>query len=161
MDAGGVLPGGQQYNSLPTTLMKAYFRIRRMEERWEDLLATTTVLANLTENWNIVRDAKNFRDPVIIVQMEQILCHRLRCSPILRALSWPFPLILLLPTGFILLRTPHIPCWLPVSHAALPLCHLWPLFLLLTVTYSPFLPHIHSPHEKGICCQLVGHSRAL
>ena len=72
MDAGGVLPGGQQYNSLPTTLMKAYFRIRRMEERWEDLLATTTVLANLTENWNIVRDAKNFRDPVIIVQMEQV-----------------------------------------------------------------------------------------
>ena len=53
--------------------MKAYFRIHRMEERWEDLSATTTVLANLTENWNIVRDAKSFRDPVIIVQMEQVL----------------------------------------------------------------------------------------
>ena len=73
MDAGGVLPGGERCNSLPTTLMKAYFRIHRMEERWEDLSATATVLANLTENWNIVRDAKSFRDPVIIVQMEQVL----------------------------------------------------------------------------------------
>ena len=53
--------------------MKAYFRIRRMEERWEDLSATTTVLTNLTENWNIVWDAKSSRDLVVIVQMEQVL----------------------------------------------------------------------------------------
>lgn len=73
MDAGGVLPGGQRCNSLPTTLMKAYFRIRRMEERWEDLSATATVLTNLTENWNIVWDAKSSRDLVVLVQMEQVL----------------------------------------------------------------------------------------
>ena len=53
--------------------MKAYFRIRRMEERREDLSATTTVLTNLTENWNIVWDAKSSRDLVVIVQMEQVL----------------------------------------------------------------------------------------
>ena len=44
-----------------------------MEERWEDLSATTTVLTNLTENWNIVWDAKSSRDLVVIVQMEQVL----------------------------------------------------------------------------------------
>lgn len=73
MDAGGVLPQGQRCNSLPTILMKAYFRTCRMEERWEDLSATTTVLTNLTENWNIVWDAQSFSDLVVIVQMEQVL----------------------------------------------------------------------------------------
>lgn len=71
--AGGALPVDHWCNSLPTTLVKACFRVHTLEERQEDLSTASTILANLIEIWNVVWDAKSLRDLVITVQMEQVL----------------------------------------------------------------------------------------
>lgn len=151
-----------------------------MEERWEDLSATTTVLTNLTENWNIVWDAKSSRDLVVLVQMEQVLVRTWGVRQCYGHSVDNFHWNLSLPAGFILLGTPHIPCWLTVCHAALPLCHLWPyscskLWLILSALYSlspwkrnllpigwPLSSPLKSPsHLTGTTWPLVRHPRLI
>lgn len=154
MDAGEVLPVGHRWNCLPTTLMNACFRLHEMEERPEDLSTTTTTLADLVEVWSIVWDAKSFRGLVITVQMGQVLV--ITCQAFLQCHGHSvtfclFLLILLPPTGFLLLSTPPILCLLMVSHAALPLCDLWPLSLLQTVdSLSLSASYSRSPWERSL-----------
>jgi len=134
---------GHPQNSLPSTPTKACFSSqggRRLNHNHysgqPQRTGTLPGIPRVLEAWlSQYKRSRFLFSPVGCSVMLQSLTDRL----------FLFLWILLLPTGFLLLLTPHLLCWLMVSHAVLPfgLCSCSKL-----LTRSPSLPHSYPLPEK-------------